>query len=186
MRKRKRLRRSIEEPTGRTRREKEKDIEHRRELSLLAKGIAEIEHLETDKIREVAQHRKNERTNLRRLAEQDAKLAGIEAELLAHQNRNAQLTAVLPQMGMLASQLQRIEGLASGQKILFPVLGLRWTQSTVSRKLQFSNGLYAKPFWYLPTSQDHFIQVRHSSEQVLGSQLTGQRLPTISSKPQRA
>ena len=40
----------------------------------------------------------------------------------------------------LASSLQGIDTLEVGQRIKFPVWGLRWTQTSVSRKWQFKNG----------------------------------------------
>jgi hypothetical protein len=45
-----------------------------------------------------------------------------------------------PMLTSLASSLQGIDTLEVGQRIKFPVWGLRWTQTSVSRKWQFKNG----------------------------------------------
>ena len=48
---------------------------------------------------------------------------------------------IFPQAEAVVNEHSHIEAFEPGQRILFLVLGVRWTQSTVSRKWQFLNGM---------------------------------------------
>ena len=83
-------------------------------------------------------------------AAKDQRIEGLENRLQWQEHRVSEQArriaelempqSLLPQLTSLASSLQGIDTLEVGQRIKFPVWGLRWTQTSVSRKWQFKNG----------------------------------------------
>jgi len=75
------------------------------------------------------------------LATKELRIAELEKELQEERLKRQHVADIFPQAEAVVNEHSHIEAFEPGQRILFLVLGVRWTQSTVSRKWQFLNGM---------------------------------------------